>query len=84
MERLPGCYTVTENHRLGPRVVKHIHAEHAKPLGAEAMAQRAGMNVSAFHHDFKLVTSSSPLDLIAETLSGEGRGIVSPILSPSV
>src|SRR3954464_1947342 len=32
------------------RVLKHIHAEYAKPLSAEEMAKRAGMSVSAFHH----------------------------------
>jgi AraC-like DNA-binding protein len=38
--------------------VKHIHAEHATPLGAEATAQRAGMSVPAFHHHFKLGAKS--------------------------
>jgi AraC-like DNA-binding protein len=46
------------------RVLKHIHAEYAKPLGAEEMARRAGMSVSAFHHYFKLVTASSPLQYL--------------------
>ena len=46
------------------RVLKHIHAEYARPLGAEEMAKRAGMSVAAFHHHFKLVTGSSPLQYL--------------------
>jgi len=46
------------------RVLKHIHAEYAKPLSAESLAKRAGMSVSAFNHHFKLVTASSPLQYI--------------------
>jgi AraC-like DNA-binding protein len=46
------------------RVVKHIHVEHAKPLGVEELAKRAGMSVPAFHHHFKLVTASSPLQYL--------------------
>ena len=52
---------MTENPRHNARVVKHIHAEHARPLGVEEMAKRAGMSVLAFRHHFKLVTASSPL-----------------------
>ena len=43
------------------RVLRHIHAEYARPLGVEELARRAGMSVPAFHHHFKLVTASSPL-----------------------
>ena len=46
------------------RVVKYIHVEHAKPLGVEELARRAGMSVPAFHHHFKLVTASSPLQYL--------------------
>jgi AraC-like DNA-binding protein len=46
------------------RVLKHIHTEYAKPLSAESLAKRAGMSVSAFHHNFKLVTASSPLQYL--------------------
>jgi AraC-like DNA-binding protein len=46
------------------RVLKHLHAEYAEPLSAEDMAKRAGMSVSAFHHHFKLVTASSPLQYL--------------------
>jgi AraC-like DNA-binding protein len=46
------------------RVLKQIHVEYARPLGVEELARKAGMSVSAFHHDFKLVTASSPLQYL--------------------
>ena len=46
------------------RVLKQIHADYATPLGAEEMARKAGMSVSAFHHNFKLVTACSPLQYL--------------------
>jgi AraC-like DNA-binding protein len=46
------------------RVLRHIHAEYARPLSAEEMAKRAGMSIAAFHHHFKLVTASSPLQYL--------------------
>ncbi len=46
------------------RVLNHIHLAYAQPLSLESMARRAGMSVSAFHHNFKLVTASSPLQYL--------------------
>lgn len=46
------------------RVLKQIHAEYARPLGVEELARKAGMSVTAFHHSFKLVTASSPLQYL--------------------
>lgn len=46
------------------RVVQHIHAEYARPLSVEELAKRAGMSVSTFHHNFKAVTASSPLQYV--------------------
>jgi AraC-like DNA-binding protein len=46
------------------RVVKYIHAEHARPLGVEELARRAAMSVPVFHHHFKLVTTNSPLQYL--------------------
>jgi AraC-like DNA-binding protein len=46
------------------RVLKHIHAECEKPITVESMAKRARMSVAAFHHNFKLVTASSPLQYL--------------------
>jgi AraC-like DNA-binding protein len=46
------------------RVLKYIHTEYAQALSAEELAKRAGMSVSIFHHHFKLVTASSPLQYL--------------------
>jgi AraC-like DNA-binding protein len=46
------------------RVVNYIHTEHSKPLSTDEMARHAGMSVSAFHHHFKLVTATSPLQYL--------------------
>lgn len=46
------------------RVVKHLHLEHANAISVEDLAKMAGMSVPAFHHHFKLVTASSPLQFL--------------------
>jgi AraC-type transcriptional regulator len=56
------------------RVLKHLHAEYREPLSAEDMAKRAGMSVSAFHHHFKLVTASSPLQSTSSESGSTRRG----------
>lgn len=46
------------------RVLKHIHTECAKPFSVESMAKQARMSIATFHHNFKLVTASSPLQYL--------------------
>ncbi|AGA30835.1 AraC family transcriptional regulator [Singulisphaera acidiphila] len=46
------------------RVLRHVHAEYAKPLKVEELARMAGMSPTVFHHHFKVVTSSSPLQYL--------------------
>jgi len=46
------------------RVLKEVHADSAKPFTVESMSKRAGMSTAAFHHNFKLVTGSSPLQYL--------------------
>lgn len=58
------------------RVLKYIHAEYARPLSAEEMARRAGMSVSAFHHNFKLVTASSPLQYLKRIRLDQARRLM--------
>jgi AraC-like DNA-binding protein len=58
------------------RVLKHIHAEYAKPLSAEDMARRAGMSVSAFNHHFRLVTASSPLQYLKRIRLDQARRLM--------
>jgi AraC-like DNA-binding protein len=46
------------------RVLQEVHADSAKEFTVESMAKRAGMSVAAFHHNFKLVAGSSPLQYL--------------------
>jgi AraC-like DNA-binding protein len=46
------------------RVLKYVHSEYTRPLGVEELARKAGMSLAAFHHHFKLVTASSPLQYL--------------------
>jgi AraC-like DNA-binding protein len=46
------------------RVLRQVHVEFASPLTAEEMARRAGMSSSVFHHHFKLMTASSPIQYL--------------------
>lgn len=46
------------------RVLRQIHADPEKPFSAEALARKAGMSVSVFHHAFKQMTATSPLQYV--------------------
>jgi AraC-like DNA-binding protein len=46
------------------RTVQRIHSEYARDLTVEALAETAGMSASAFHQNFKAVTSTSPLQYL--------------------
>ena len=46
------------------RVLRRIHTEFDKGLDMGALAGEAGMSISSFHHNFKEVTSSSPLQYL--------------------
>lgn len=41
-----------------------IHREYAEPLNVPKMAETLGMSVSSFHHSFKNVTGTSPLQYL--------------------
>jgi AraC-like DNA-binding protein len=58
------------------RVLNHIHAEYARPLSAEELAKKAGMSVSAFHHTFRLVTASSPLQYLKRIRLDQARRLM--------
>jgi AraC-like DNA-binding protein len=45
-------------------VLRRIHTEYAEGLDMELLAGEANMSVSTFHHSFKAVTSSSPLQYL--------------------
>ena len=58
------------------RVLKHVHAEYARPLSVEELARKAGMSVAAFHHYFKLVTASSPLQYLKRIRLDQARRLM--------
>lgn len=46
------------------RVIRRIEARYTENLTVDQLAAEANMSVSAFHHNFKSVTSSSPLQYL--------------------
>jgi AraC-like DNA-binding protein len=46
------------------KVLQYIHSDYTRSLSMEQLAKRAGMSVSTFHHNFKAVTASSPLQYV--------------------
>jgi AraC-like DNA-binding protein len=46
------------------RVLKRLHSGYAEELDVETLARDAHMSVSNFHHSFKAVTSTSPLQYL--------------------
>lgn len=46
------------------RALQRIHAEYSKELTVQELADAAGMSPSAFHQNFKAVTSTSPLQYL--------------------
>ncbi len=58
------------------RVLRYVHADYAKPLSVEELARKAGMSVAAFHHYFKLVTASSPLQYLKRIRLDQARRLM--------
>ena len=58
------------------RVLKYIHTNYAQPLTTEDLAKRAAMSVSVFHHNFKLVTATSPLQYIKQVRLHRARTLM--------
>lgn len=46
------------------RVLRRIEAQYTESLSVDQLASEANMSVSAFHHNFKAVTSTSPLQYL--------------------
>jgi AraC-like DNA-binding protein len=46
------------------KVLRRMHRDYSQNLDVRDLAREANMSVSAFHHNFKAVTSSSPLQYI--------------------
>jgi AraC-like DNA-binding protein len=51
------------------RVLRYIGTDYAQPLTTNELAKRAGMSVSVFHQNFKLVTDTSPIQYIKQVLT---------------
>ena len=46
------------------------------PLSIEELARKAGMGVAAFHHNFKLVTTCSPLQYLKRIRLDQARRLM--------
>lgn len=46
------------------RALRRMHTSYSEALDVETLARESGMSVSTFHHNFKAVTSSSPLQYL--------------------
>jgi len=57
---------MTINGRVGliQRAIDRMHSECEKPLDIQTLANAADMSPSAFHHNFKALTSTSPLQYL--------------------
>ena len=66
----------SENFTRIARVLRHIHTDYARPLAVEELARQAGMSVSVFHHNFKLVTATSPLQYIKQVRLHRARTLM--------
>jgi AraC-like DNA-binding protein len=58
------------------RVLRLLHADYAKQFSVEELARKAGMSVAAFHHYFKLVTASSPLQYLKRVRLDQARRLM--------
>ncbi|WP_165069967.1 AraC family transcriptional regulator [Paludisphaera rhizosphaerae] len=58
------------------RVLRYIHSDYANPVGVDDLARKAGMSVAAFHHYFKLVTASSPLQYLKRIRLDQARRLM--------
>lgn len=46
------------------RAIQRIHDDYARPIDVSSLADDVAMSVSAFHHHFKSVTATSPLQYL--------------------
>lgn len=53
-----------------------IHSDFSSRLDIETLAKEAGMSVSAFHHNFKVVTSTAPLQYIKSVRLHKARNLM--------
>jgi AraC-like DNA-binding protein len=58
------------------KTLKRIHTEFSARLDVESLAEEADMSVSAFHHNFKVVTSTAPLQYIKSVRLHKARTLM--------
>jgi len=65
-----------ENFHQIARVLQRIHVDPAQDFSVEALARKAGMSVSAFHHTFKQMTATSPLQYVKRIRLDKARQLM--------
>ena len=58
------------------RIVGLIHEKYSQPLDMPTLAREAGMSLSAFHSNFREVTSSSPLQYLKNTRLHKAKDLI--------
>jgi len=58
------------------KVLNRIHQEYEKSIDIQTLAKDANMSVSTFHHNFKAVTSTSPLQYLKSIRLHKARMIM--------
>lgn len=53
-----------------------IHGHYAEPFSVGRMADDVGMSVSAFHHQFKAITASSPVQYLKSVRLHKARALI--------
>lgn len=53
-----------------------MHAHYAQPFSVGRMADDVGMSVSAFHHQFKAITASSPVQYLKSVRLHKARALI--------
>jgi AraC-like DNA-binding protein len=57
-------------------VLHRMHTRYTEPLNVTRLAEEIGMSVSAFHHNFKAVTASSPLQYLKSVRLHKARMLI--------
>lgn len=56
--------------------LRWIHSRYAEPFSVARMADEVGMSVSAFHHQFKALTASSPVQYLKSVRLHKARALI--------